>query len=60
MSLLKFSTTVPVHRTLGQVTELLVKAGARQMMTDYAEDGAPSEIAFSVETAMGVRAFTLR
>jgi hypothetical protein len=51
VSLLNYSTTVPVHRTLGQVTELLVKAGARQMMTDYGEDGAPSGITFSVETA---------
>lgn len=59
MSLLNYSTTVPVHRTLGQVTELLVKAGARQMMTDYGEDGAPSGITFSVETALGLRAFML-
>lgn len=59
MSLLNYSTTVPVHRTLSLVTELLVKGGARQMMTEYDQDGSPSGLTFSIATSLGTRGFTL-
>ena len=59
MSLLNYTTTVPVHRTLGQVTELLVKAGARQMMTEYAADGAPTGLTFAIAVEGGAVAFSL-
>jgi len=57
--LLNYTTTVSVSRTVGQVHELLVKAGARQIMSDYAEGGVPTGVMFALHTMDGVRAFKL-
>jgi hypothetical protein len=38
---------------------MLVKAGARQIMTQYADDGSPSGVAFTLAVAGGTRGFTL-
>jgi hypothetical protein len=59
MSILNYTTTVSVARTLGEVTELLVKAGARQIMTEFNDDAAPSGLTFTINTAQGLRMFTL-
>jgi hypothetical protein len=59
VSLLNYTTQISVDKTLGQVTAMLVRAGARQVMTEYDESGAPSGLTFSVSTALGVRGFTL-
>jgi hypothetical protein len=59
MPLLNYTTTVPVHRTIGQVHALLVAAGARQIMTTYSGTGAPTGVSFGIATADGTRAFTL-
>lgn len=59
MSLLNFTTKVPVEKTMSEVTTLLVKSGARQVMTEYDADGSPSGLTFSVQTALGARGFTL-
>lgn len=59
MPLLNYTTTVPVSRTVGQVTELLVKAGARSIMSDYAEGGIPVGVMFALQTMDGMRAFKL-
>lgn len=59
MPLLNYTTTVPVSRSLSQVTDLLARSGARQIMTEYAEDGTPIGVTFSIATPEGARAFTL-
>lgn len=57
--LLNYTTTVPVSRTIGQVQGLLVEAGARSIMAHYDEVGRPTGMAFAVQTAYGMRTFTL-
>jgi hypothetical protein len=59
VALLNYTTSVPVGRTIGQVQGLLVEAGARQVMTSYDDVGRATGIAFAVQTAQGVRTFTL-
>jgi hypothetical protein len=59
MALLNYTTAVPVGRTIGQVQQLLVEAGARQVMTSYDSFGSATGIAFAVETDHGVRTFLL-
>lgn len=59
MALLNYTTTVPVARTIGTVQGLLVEAGARRIQTEYDHVGTPTNIAFAVETAYGLRYFTL-
>ena len=59
MPLLNYTTTVPVSRSIADVHKALVKAKARAIQTEYDDDGAPSSVAFSVDTAYGLRFFTL-
>ena len=59
MPLLNYTTTVPVSRTIGQVQGLLVEAGARSIMTNYDAVGQPVGMRFAVETAHGLRTFSL-
>lgn len=59
MPLLNYTTTVPVTRTIAQVTEILAKSGARQVLTDYAPSGTPTGIAFAVDTPTGLRNYHL-
>lgn len=58
MALLNYTTTVSAARTIAQVQQLLVRAGAHQVLMDY-RDGKPTGIRFAVTTAGGARAFTL-
>lgn len=59
MPLLNYTTTVPASRTIGQVQEILVKAGARQVLTEYGPSGTPTGIAFQIETPHGQRHYHL-
>jgi hypothetical protein len=59
MSLLNYTTSVPVSKTIGLVHARLVEAGARQIMTEYSSVGGPIGVSFSIETADGLRLFTL-
>jgi hypothetical protein len=59
MSLLNYSTTVKAEKTAGEVTQILVKGGARQIMSEYDAEGAVSAISFSVMTPRGFNGFTL-
>lgn len=58
MPLLNYTTEVPAARTLGQVQEMLVKAGASAVSATYA-DGSPTGLHFVVPTANGPRSFAL-
>lgn len=59
MPLLNYTTTVPADRTIALVHRLLVRAGARQIGTEYDADHEPMAVAFTIETPSGPRAFTL-
>jgi hypothetical protein len=59
MPLLNYTTSVPVGRTIGHVQALLVEAGARSIMATYDNVGRATGIAFGIETAHGMRTFTL-
>jgi len=59
MSLLNYSTTIKEAKTVGEVTQILVKNGARQIMSEFDDEGNASGISFSVETGMGLRGFAL-
>lgn len=59
MPLLNYTTTVPVSRTMAQVTEILAKAGARQVLTEYSPSGVPTGIAFAVDTPNGLQNYHL-
>jgi hypothetical protein len=59
MPLLNYTTTVPVSRTVAEVHQILVNAGARQIMSEYGDDGCPVGIAFAADTAMGMRSFVV-
>jgi hypothetical protein len=59
MPLLNYTTTVSVDRTIGEIHGMLVRAGARSIMTDYDDQRRPLTIAFLVVTPIGERAFRL-
>lgn len=59
MPLLNYRTTVPVSRTIGEIHQILVKAGAKQIASEYGDDGTPVGVAFATLTPMGLRSFRL-
>lgn len=58
MALLNYSTTIDVHKTLGEIQGLLARAKARQISIDY-ENGEPSAVAFVIDTPIGLQPFRL-
>ena len=59
MSLLNYSTTIKAQKTASEIIGILVKAGARQIMSDFDSDGNASGLSFSISTPSGLRGFTL-
>lgn len=57
--LLNYTTSVAAGKTIGQVHQLLVEAGARSIATNYDTFGRALGVAFVVETAHGSRSFHL-
>lgn len=58
MPLLNYTTSVPVSRSIGQVQELLVKGGARALMSEY-DAGKITGLSFAIDTPYGVQHFKL-
>ena len=56
--LLNYSTTIDVHKTLGEIQGALAKAKARNISIDY-ENGEPTAVGFTIETPLGVQPFRL-
>ncbi len=48
MPLANYTTSVPVSRTMNEISEMLAKAGARSVMIDYGEFGVPTAISFRI------------
>lgn len=59
MSLLNYTTKIKAEKTASEVTSILVRSGARQIMSEYDSNGKASGISFSLTTPDGVRGFTL-
>jgi hypothetical protein len=59
MPILNYSTSIEVSKTMGEITGILVKAGARQILTNYDDNGRPLGLAFLCETQLGPRHFVL-
>lgn len=59
MGLLNYSTTIDVHKTLGEIQAILVKHGARKLMYDYNDNGQIQALCFSVITPFGERGLKL-
>lgn len=59
MPLLNYTTSVPAVRTIAQITEILARSGARQVLTEYGPSGIATGIAFAVETPGGLQQYHL-
>lgn len=59
MPILNYTTSVPASRSIGQVQSLLVKGGARAIMSEYGDDGEITGLSFGIETPYGFRTFML-
>jgi hypothetical protein len=55
--LMNYTTEVAVDKTVGEITSILVRAGARSIQTDFNYDGHISGMSFVVKTNFGNRAF---
>lgn len=59
MAIKNYTTTIDVHKSLGEIQEALASHGARKIMVDYDEAGQPVGVAFGIETHMGPMGFLL-
>lgn len=57
--LLNYTTTIDVHKTLGEIQKELVSHGARKIMYDYSEDGHILALIFQIDTPDGFRGIKL-
>lgn len=59
MAIKNYTTTVEVHKSLGEIQGALAGHGARKIMVDYDGEGHPTGIVFGIETPAGPRGFCL-
>ena len=59
MALLNYTTSIDVHKTLGEIQKILVAHGARRIMYDYDDNGHIQALCFQVATAEGDRSIKL-
>lgn len=59
MALLNYTTTIGVHKTVGEIEEILVEHGARKIMNSYDEQGHIESLNFSIITPNGERGIKL-
>jgi hypothetical protein len=59
MALKNYTTTIDVHKTLGEIQGILVKHGARKIMYDYDDNGHILALCFSIQTPDGDRGIRL-
>lgn len=53
MPILNYTTKVPASKTVGEIQEVLAKAGASKIMIDYNKDREPVSVSFLVEMHNG-------
>lgn len=59
MGLLNYTTEVAVNKTLGEITSLLVQAGAQAIMQEFDGCGNVTSLRFKIKTQFGPMGFTL-
>ena len=59
MAIKNYTTTVEVHKSLGEIQGALAGHRARKIMVDYDGAGQPVGITFGIETPDGPRGFLL-
>lgn len=59
MPLKDYSTTVPVHRSIGEITQALVKSGARGVAQGYDEHGHVTGLEFAIPQPTGMTRYVL-
>lgn len=59
MAIKNYTSKVSVYESLGEIQGALAAHGARQIMVEYDGDGKVMALAFSIESPMGRRAFSL-
>lgn len=59
MAIKNYTSKVGVYESLGEIQGALAAHGARQIMVEYDGDGKVMALAFSIESPMGRRAFSL-
>lgn len=58
MGLLNYSTSIDVHKTLGEIQKILVEHGARKILSEYS-NGRICELSFVIDTPSGERGIKL-
>lgn len=53
MGILNYTTDVPVARTISQITDLLVRKGARSIHQEYDESGKMTAVSFMMQVGGG-------
>jgi hypothetical protein len=48
MAILNYSTKIDSHKTIGEITKILVSHGAKKIVSDY-DDGVPSLVTFVID-----------
>ena len=46
MAILNYTTEVPLERSIGEISQLLARKGAKSIQTDYSDTGSPTGLAF--------------
>lgn len=59
MAIKNYTTTIDIHKSLGEIEEALARHGARKIMVDYDGAGNPIGIAFGIEMSTGPCGFML-
>lgn len=59
MAIKNYTTSIDVHKSLGEIQGALASHGARKIMVDYDGTGLPIGVAFAIETSDGTRGFLL-
>lgn len=59
MPLLNYTTKIDASDTVGDIQKQLAKHGAKKIMLDYGDNGAISEISFTINTPAGIRGIKL-
>jgi len=57
MPLLNYTTTVPAAKTVAEITAILARSGAQQILTRY-DQGRAVGIAFAIEAPHGLALWT--
>lgn len=59
MAIKNYTTSIDVHKSLGEIQGALASHGARKIMVDYDGAGHPIGLTFAIETQAGNRGFIL-